>query len=143
MLEPDGRGWWSPRAQVRTGNEATVLIDGDEALGAMQTAIGAAQESVHIAGWHSSPDLKLTRDDDAPTLRELLATVAERVPVRLLMWAGPPLPAFQPTRKVVKATRDESLRRAWIPAPSRATLPRQFGRNDAAFRDPASPFGLG
>ena len=55
-MEPEGRGWWSPRAEVRGGNEATVLIDGVAALGAVQQAIQAAQSSVHIAGWHCSPD---------------------------------------------------------------------------------------
>lgn len=110
VLEPVERGWWSTRAETRSGNDATVLIDGEQALSAMQEAIAGAQESVHIAGWHSSPDFKLTRGEDVPTLRDLLADVAERVPVRLLLWAGPPVPAFQPTRKVVKAAREEFMR---------------------------------
>ncbi len=109
-LDAEGRGWWSPHATVRAGNEATVLIDGADALAAMQEAIAGAQVSVHIAGWHSSPDFRLTREPDAPTLRDLLAEVAQRVPVRLLMWAGPPLPAFKPTRKMVRAARDEFMR---------------------------------
>jgi phosphatidylserine/phosphatidylglycerophosphate/cardiolipin synthase-like enzyme len=29
----------------------------------------------------------------------------ERVEVRVLLWAGPPVPAFQPTRKMVRAVR--------------------------------------
>ena len=109
-LDPDARGWWSPRAEVRAGNDVTVLIDGVDALAAMQRAILDARESVHIAGWHCSPDFRLTREPDAPTLRDLLASVAERVPVRLLMWAGPPLRAFQPTRSTVRAARDEFVR---------------------------------
>ncbi len=109
-MEPEQRGWWSPRAAVHPGNEVTVLIDGVDALASMQEAIAGAQESVHIAGWHSSPDFRLTRGPDALTLRDLLAEVAERVPVRLLMWAGPPLPAFKPTRRMVKAARTEFMR---------------------------------
>jgi phosphatidylserine/phosphatidylglycerophosphate/cardiolipin synthase-like enzyme len=106
-LQPEERGWWSPRAEVRPGNDVEILIDGVEALASMQEAIRGAQESVHIAGWHASPDFRLTRDPDSPKLRDLLADVANRVPVRLLLWAGPPLPAFEPTRKMVKAARDE------------------------------------
>ncbi len=110
VMQPDQDGWWSPWIPVRQGNAVEILIDGVDALAAMQEAIGGAQESVHIAGWHSSPDFRLTRDPGSPTLRDLLAEVADRVPVRLLLWAGPPLPAFQPTRKVVKAVRKEFLR---------------------------------
>ena len=109
-LDPDERGWWSPRVKIHRGNDVTVLIDGVEALAAMQEAIRGAERSVHIAGWHSSPDFRLTREPGDPNLRDMLAEVAERVPVRLLMWAGPPLPAFQPTRKVVRAARDEFMR---------------------------------
>jgi phosphatidylserine/phosphatidylglycerophosphate/cardiolipin synthase-like enzyme len=109
-MDPDERGWWSPYAEVRRGNDATVLIDGVDALAAMQEAIEQARESVHIAGWHCSPDFRLRRDPGSPTLRDLLASVSERVPVRLLMWAGPPLPAFQPTRRAVKRARDEFVR---------------------------------
>ncbi len=105
----DGR-WWSGRARVRGANQVDVLIDGAEALAAMDAAIQGARESVHIAGWHASPDFELTRGPDAVPLRDLLADVAERVPVRLLLWAGPPIPAFQPTRRMVSQARAEFIR---------------------------------
>ena len=41
------------------------------------------------------------------TLRELLASAAQRVDVRVLAWAGAPLPLFHPDRKEVRAMRDE------------------------------------
>ncbi|MDX6326088.1 MAG: hypothetical protein QOK15_2442, partial [Nocardioidaceae bacterium] len=107
---PDDDGWWSPRATLRGGNSVEVLIDGAEAFAEMQKQIRSAEHFVHIAGWHSSPDFELVRGPDAVSLRDLLAEVAERVPVRLLLWAGPPLPAFQPTRKMVRAARDEFVR---------------------------------
>ena len=110
VMQPEQRGWWSPWIPVRAGNSVEVLIDGVDALAAMQDAIRGAQTSVHIAGWHSSPDFRLSREPGSPTLRDLLADVAQRLPVRLLMWAGPPLPAFQPTRKTVKAARLEFIR---------------------------------
>ncbi|HWM01185.1 MAG TPA: phospholipase D-like domain-containing protein [Actinophytocola sp.] len=90
------------RAPVRTGNRVEVLVDGEKALPVIQAAIEGARERVHIANWHASPDFRLVRTPDAPTLRELLRETAERVPVRLLLWAGPPVPVFQPTRGLVK-----------------------------------------
>jgi phosphatidylserine/phosphatidylglycerophosphate/cardiolipin synthase-like enzyme len=87
---------------ARSGNAVRVLIDGEEALTEMVEAISAAKSHVHIAGWHTSPEFRPTRQAGAPTLRELLADVAERVPVRLLMWAGPPLPLFKPTRRMAR-----------------------------------------
>jgi phosphatidylserine/phosphatidylglycerophosphate/cardiolipin synthase-like enzyme len=103
------------RAPLRTGNSVEVLVDGEDALPVVQAAIQGARKSVHIANWHASPDFRLTRDPGSPTLRELLASTAERVPVRLLLWAGPPLPVFQPTRGLVKSaheafTRDSKVR---------------------------------
>jgi phosphatidylserine/phosphatidylglycerophosphate/cardiolipin synthase-like enzyme len=106
---------FSARRPVREGNRVEVLVDGEEALPAMSATIAGARSHVHIAGWHSSPEFRLTREPDAPTLRELLAETAERVPVRLLLWAGPPVPAFQPSRRIVKDacaefTRDSKVR---------------------------------
>jgi phosphatidylserine/phosphatidylglycerophosphate/cardiolipin synthase-like enzyme len=95
---------------VRDGNAVRVLVDGEEALAAMVAAIAAAKSHVYIAGWHASPDFRPTREPGAPTLRDLLADVAERVPVRMLLWAGPPLPVFQPTRGMARAARDGFLR---------------------------------
>jgi phosphatidylserine/phosphatidylglycerophosphate/cardiolipin synthase-like enzyme len=101
---------FSARRPVRAGNRVEVLVDGEEALPAMSATIAGARSHVHIAGWHSSPEFRLTREPDAPTLRELLAETAERVPVRLLLWAGPPVPAFQPTRRTVRAACAEFTR---------------------------------
>lgn len=87
----------------QAGNAVRVLVDGEEALTAMVDAIRGARSHVHIAGWHASPEFRPVRGADAPTMRDLLAEVAQRVPVRVLMWAGPPLPLFQPTRGMVRA----------------------------------------
>ncbi len=38
-------------------------------------------------------------------LRDVLAELAERMPVRVLLWAGAPLPVFRPWRRQVKAVR--------------------------------------
>jgi phosphatidylserine/phosphatidylglycerophosphate/cardiolipin synthase-like enzyme len=91
---------------VRQGNSIEVLVDGEAAPPAMAAAIAGARSYVHIAGWHASPDFRLIREPAAPTLRELLAEVAQRVPVRVLLWAGPPMPIFQPTRRMGTTVRD-------------------------------------
>jgi phosphatidylserine/phosphatidylglycerophosphate/cardiolipin synthase-like enzyme len=39
-------------------------------------------------------------------VRNLLAELAERVEVRVLVWAGAPLPLFRPSRKAVREMRD-------------------------------------
>jgi phosphatidylserine/phosphatidylglycerophosphate/cardiolipin synthase-like enzyme len=104
VLDSPGDGdRFGTRAPVRHGNRLEVLVDGVEALPAIEDAIRNAKSHVHIANWHASADFRLTREPDAPTLRDLLASTAQRgVDVRLLMWAGPPMPAFQPTRRLAK-----------------------------------------
>jgi phosphatidylserine/phosphatidylglycerophosphate/cardiolipin synthase-like enzyme len=101
-----GDGWWAQGPPRRDGNRVEILLDGEEALGAMAEAIESARSHVHLAGWHASPDFRLTRKPGDPTLGELLARTADRVPVRLLLWAGPPVPAFEPTRRTVRAARE-------------------------------------
>jgi len=64
-----------------------------------------ARESIFLAGWTFTPSFRLSRG--GPTLRELLADAAERVDVRVIAWAGAPLPLFKPSRKAVAAARDE------------------------------------
>jgi len=95
---------------VREGNELEVLIDGAQALPQIAAAVSGARSSVDIAGWHVTPDFGLTRDEHAKRLRDLLGEVAESVPVRVLLWAGSPLPLFKPTRAAVRRVRDELTR---------------------------------
>ena len=103
-----GSGLWAPGAPApRSGNSLDVWTDGERALGAIARALSGAISQVHIAGWHITPGFELTRDGAASTLRDLLADLAERVEVRVLLWAGPPVPTFKPTRKMVRAVRDE------------------------------------
>jgi phosphatidylserine/phosphatidylglycerophosphate/cardiolipin synthase-like enzyme len=110
VLGEPGQGWFSPHAPVRHGCKAEVLIDGEHALPAMVDAICHARSYVYVAGWHTTPEFKPTREPDAPTLRELLSQTARRVPVRVLMWAGPPLPLFEPTRGRARKACEEFMR---------------------------------
>ncbi|SES11990.1 Phosphatidylserine/phosphatidylglycerophosphate/cardiolipin synthase [Lentzea xinjiangensis] len=109
VLGGDGAGWFTPRRPVQRGNKIEVLIDGATAFPAVAEAIENAQKYVHIANWHASPDFRLTREPGAPQLRELLSAAAERIPVRVLLWAGPPIPFFEPTRKRAQAAKKAFL----------------------------------
>jgi phosphatidylserine/phosphatidylglycerophosphate/cardiolipin synthase-like enzyme len=99
-----GTGSFAPRA----GNRIELLVDGAEALPRIAADIGGARSHVHIAGWHFTPGLRL--GDGGPTLAALLAETAERVPVRVLAWAGAPLPLFHPDRGEVRTMRDLLVR---------------------------------
>ncbi|HEU4701220.1 MAG TPA: phospholipase D family protein [Conexibacter sp.] len=107
----DGRPgtlWAAGEPPPRGGNELEVLIDGERAIGEICAALKAARSRVHLAGWHVTPGFEIERDGGDPrTLRELLAELAERVDVRVLVWAGPPAPVFEPKRSDVKQIRDE------------------------------------
>ena len=102
--------WAAAGAAPREGNDLEVLIDGAQALPALAEVLAGARSSVHIAGWHIDPDFGLTRDDEARRLRDLLGELAERVSVRVLLWAGAPLPLFKPARSAVRRVRDELIR---------------------------------
>jgi len=80
-----------------------VLIDGEEALPRLEDEIAGAKESVWLAGWTFTPEFRLSRGGG--TLRELLADVSKRAEVRVLAWAGAPLPLFTPSRKQVADAR--------------------------------------
>jgi phosphatidylserine/phosphatidylglycerophosphate/cardiolipin synthase-like enzyme len=95
----------------REGCKLEVLIDGANALPAIARAMSEAKSFVHITGWHLAPAFVLDRDGepDSP-IGVLLAELAERIDVRVLVWSGAPIPAFHPTRKEV-ATALENLTR--------------------------------
>jgi phosphatidylserine/phosphatidylglycerophosphate/cardiolipin synthase-like enzyme len=101
-LDAPAGEWATGEPASRSGNELELLIDGIEALPAMTRAIESARSHVHLAGWYFSPDFQL--EGRGSTLRELLAEAAERIDVRLLAWAGAPLPLFHPDRSEVRET---------------------------------------
>ncbi len=87
-----------------------MLVDGEEALPRIAEALTGARSYVHVAGWHITPDFGLTRDDRACRLRDLLGDLAERVEVRVLLWAGAPVRVFTPDRAAVRRVREELVR---------------------------------
>jgi phosphatidylserine/phosphatidylglycerophosphate/cardiolipin synthase-like enzyme len=111
---PDEQFWAGGPPAPRAGNQLDVLIDGEQAFPAIAEAIAAAREYVHITGWHSAAHLELVRGDSPTILGALLAETAERVDVRLLAWAGAPVPVFHPSRKEVQAGLETLTRQTRI-----------------------------
>lgn len=87
---------------MRQGNSLEILIDGAEALPRIARALKEARSHVHLTGWYFSPDFALTREGEPTILRNLLARLAERIDIRVLAWAGAPLPLFRPSRHEVR-----------------------------------------
>jgi phosphatidylserine/phosphatidylglycerophosphate/cardiolipin synthase-like enzyme len=106
----DGSLWAAGDPPPRPGNALDVLIDGEQALPQIAEALAGARSYVHIAGWHITPEFGLTRHGRARRLQDVLAELAERVEVRVLLWAGSPLPVFTPDRSAVRRVRDALTR---------------------------------
>jgi phosphatidylserine/phosphatidylglycerophosphate/cardiolipin synthase-like enzyme len=105
-LEPAGDGLWAAgEPPPRPGNAIEILIDGATALPRFAAEIEQARSHVHVAGWHVAPSFALTRDGSPVALRPLLERLAERIDVRVLVWAGSPLPLFHPDREDVDGVR--------------------------------------
>jgi phosphatidylserine/phosphatidylglycerophosphate/cardiolipin synthase-like enzyme len=98
-LAPSEPGLWaSGKPAPRGGCRLEVLIDGAEALPRLAEELRRARSHIHLAGWFMSPDFALVREPVRVELRDLLGELAERIPVRILVWAGSPLPLFHPDR---------------------------------------------
>ena len=111
---PDDRLWAAGEPVPRPGCLLDPLIDGAEAFPAIAEAIDQARDFIHITGWHVAPHFQLERDENPAALGVLLAEAAERIPVRVLVWAGAPVPAFHPTRKEVRETIEKLTSRTKI-----------------------------
>jgi phosphatidylserine/phosphatidylglycerophosphate/cardiolipin synthase-like enzyme len=105
-------------ADPRPGNAVEVLIDGVEALPRIAEELSRAQSHVHMTGWFISPDLQLTREDEPVIVRNLLAELAERIDVPVLLWQGAPVPAFRPSRGDVRNVRENLVRHTRIKSAS-------------------------
>ncbi len=100
-VDPVGKGWASTASFApRSGCRVEPFVDGSEALPRIVEAVRSARSHVHLAGWHFDPSFRL--EEGGPTLGELLAEAAGRVDVRVLAWAGAPLPLFHPDRREVR-----------------------------------------
>jgi phosphatidylserine/phosphatidylglycerophosphate/cardiolipin synthase-like enzyme len=113
-LDSSGVEWAAGEPAPRPGNAIDVLIDGGEALPGIAKELAAARSHVHITGWFFSPAFALVRGERPLVLRNLLAELAERVDVRMLVWAGAPLPLFRPSRREVREMREQLTKKTRI-----------------------------
>ena len=105
-VDPAAGGWAATASFApRSGCGVELLADGSEALARIADAVRSARSHVYLAGWHFDHSFRL--EEEGPTLRELLADAAERVAVRVLAWAGAPLPLFHPARREVRQACQE------------------------------------
>jgi phosphatidylserine/phosphatidylglycerophosphate/cardiolipin synthase-like enzyme len=108
-LAPADGVWARGDPPSRPGNAIEILVDGAEALPAIANELRTARSHVHLTGWYFSPDFALMRDDEPLVLRNVLAELAERIDVRIIVWAGAPLPLFRPSRREVRLMRDKLI----------------------------------
>jgi phosphatidylserine/phosphatidylglycerophosphate/cardiolipin synthase-like enzyme len=114
-LDPTGPSTWAQgEPPPRQGCALDVLIDGEEAMAAIAEAIASAREFIHITGWHFAAEFELVRGEPAAVLGALLAEAAERVDVRVLAWAGAPVPVFHPSRAEVRESVARLVRQTKI-----------------------------
>jgi phosphatidylserine/phosphatidylglycerophosphate/cardiolipin synthase-like enzyme len=107
--DPAPGGWATTASfEPRAGCRVKPFVDGSEALPRIAAATRSARSHVHLAGWHFEPTFRL--EEDGQTLRELLAEAAERIDVRVLAWAGAPLPLFHPDRGEVREAAEQLTR---------------------------------
>jgi phosphatidylserine/phosphatidylglycerophosphate/cardiolipin synthase-like enzyme len=106
-LDPPSGGWAAGDPPASPGNMVEVLVDGAHALPEIASAMQQARSHVHLTGWHFEPAFMLERGSEQLVLRNLLAQLAEQIDVRVLVWAGAPLPLFHPSRSTMRALRDE------------------------------------
>jgi phosphatidylserine/phosphatidylglycerophosphate/cardiolipin synthase-like enzyme len=96
------RLWADGNPPPRKGNDVELLIDGANFLPRLAEELGRAKSEVRIAGWYLSTELALVREGGRVVLLDLLEELAQRVDVRMLLWAGAPLPLFRPSRRDVR-----------------------------------------
>src|SRR5438477_8713614 len=100
-------GWAEDAPPPRDGNLIEVLIDGEVALRRMADAIRGASSHVHLTAWFMSPGFVMETGVRPAIVRDLLADAAGRADVRVLMWAGAPLPVFRPSRRSARGVARE------------------------------------
>ena len=85
----------TPHFAKRQGNDVEFLVDGEEAMWSIASALQDARETVDICDWKMDPEIVLVRRDgplQGLRIRDLLAAAAARgVAVRVLLYRSPPL----------------------------------------------------
>ena len=100
--------WYAGGTPPRQHNRVTTLVDGEHFFAALRAALEDAHDYVYVVGWCLTPAIPLGRNTEdeivATRLMALLGATAEKVPVRLLLWAGA-LGIFQPTTRRMEVVR--------------------------------------
>ena len=115
-LDPGPGRWAQGEPPPRAGCEFEVLIDGADAFTSIADAIRNAKRTIWVTAWHIAPGFQLVRGTGNESVGALLAAAAERLDVRVLVWAGAPVPLFHPTRGEVEQAVAELTRSTRIPA---------------------------
>jgi phosphatidylserine/phosphatidylglycerophosphate/cardiolipin synthase-like enzyme len=102
FLEPAQLLWAEGDPPPRPGCDLELLVDGASFLPRIAAELERAESHVHIAGWYLSTELALVRGPERVVLIDLLRDLGRRVDVRVLLWAGAPLPLFRPSRGDVR-----------------------------------------
>jgi phosphatidylserine/phosphatidylglycerophosphate/cardiolipin synthase-like enzyme len=101
-FEPSASLWADGDPPSRSGNDIEILIDGASFLPRLAEELARAESHIHIVGWYLSTELALVREKERLLLLDLLEELAREVEVRVLLWAGAPLPLFRPSRADVR-----------------------------------------
>ncbi len=133
---PASERWAHAGTPPREGCKLEVLIDGAQALPEMARAMSEAREFIHMTGWNITAGFELVRGEAPVVLGRLLAELAERVDVRVLVWAGAPIPAFHPSRAEVR-DEVENLVRGTRPATASITRRTRAGGASDGTTSPA------
>ena len=111
----DDPGWYAGGTPPRRHNHITPLVDGESYFDALLEALGSAWSYVYVIGWCLTPHIPLrrgSREDVVNTrLLSVLNDVAQRAPVRILLWEGAPFllqPTHATTHEVLRTIESES-----------------------------------
>ena len=117
VFGPSDSGVWARgEPPPREGCELEVLIDGANALPEIARRLEHAKHYVHLTGWHLAPSFELVKGSPQNAIGVLLAELADRIDVRVLVWSGAPIPAFHPSRSEVSQTLENLTRMTRIQA---------------------------
>jgi phosphatidylserine/phosphatidylglycerophosphate/cardiolipin synthase-like enzyme len=101
----DDLRWYPGGTPPRMHNRVMPLIDGEAFFSALLEALKQAEHYVYITGWCLTPYVPLTRttpEDLVQTrLLDVLADLAQRLPVRVLLWGGAAA-LIHPSRRTMK-----------------------------------------
>jgi phosphatidylserine/phosphatidylglycerophosphate/cardiolipin synthase-like enzyme len=111
----DDPRWYPGGTPPRRHNRITPLVDGERYFDDLLEALRGARSYVYIVAWCFTPHIPLSRrsPDDVVNSRVLsvLDEVAQRAPVRILLWEGAPFllqPTHSTTHEVLRTIAGES-----------------------------------